>query len=61
MALPASGSDGNGYSLCKQLNHTVTEIFPGLVKLKLESNILKSVDGVKFVGTAGIYIDNKQY
>ncbi len=59
MALPASGSDGNGYSLCKQLNHTVTEIFPGLVKLKLESNILKSVDGVKFVGTAGIYIDNK--
>ncbi len=59
MALPASGSDGNGYSLCKKLNHTVTDIFPGLVKLKLESNILKSVDGVKFVGRAGIYTDNK--
>src|SRR5690554_3679313 len=59
MALPASGSDGNGYSLSKKLSHTVTDIFPGLVKLKLESNILKSVDGVKFVGRVGIYIDNK--
>jgi len=59
MALPASGSDGNGYSLCKKLNHTITDVFPGLVKLKLDSNILKSVDGVKFVGIAGIYVDNR--
>lgn len=59
MALPASGSDGNGYSLCKKLGHSITDIFPGLVKLKLESDILKAVDGVKFVGTAGIYVDNK--
>ncbi len=59
MALPSSGSDGNGYSLCKKLGHRVTEIFPGLVQLKLESNFLKSLDGVKFLGLAGIYIDNK--
>ncbi|NLY84861.1 MAG: NAD(P)/FAD-dependent oxidoreductase [Tissierellia bacterium] len=59
MALPASGSDGNGYSLCKKLNHTITDVFPGLVKLKLDSNILKSVDGVKFLGIAGIYVDNR--
>ena len=58
-ALPASGSDGNGYSLCKKLNHKVTHIFPGLVQLKLESNLLKALDGVKFDGTAGIYIDDK--
>ncbi len=59
MALPSSGSDGNGYSLCKKLGHTITEVFPGLVQLKLESNFLKSLDGVKFLGRAGIYIDNR--
>ena len=35
MAMPVSGSDGNGYSLVKSLGHTVTEVFPGLVQLKL--------------------------
>ncbi|WP_353097560.1 NAD(P)/FAD-dependent oxidoreductase [Tissierella praeacuta] len=59
MALPSSGSDGNGYGLCKKLGHTITEVFPGLVQLKLESKFLKSLDGVKFLGEAGIYIDNK--
>ncbi|WP_312907561.1 NAD(P)/FAD-dependent oxidoreductase [Tissierella praeacuta] len=59
MALPSSGSDGNGYNLCKKLGHTITEIFPGLVQLKLESKFLRALDGVKFLGVAGIYIDNK--
>lgn len=59
MALPSSGSDGNGYTLCKKLGHTVTETFPGLVQLKLESPYLKQLDGVKFLGLAEIYIDNR--
>lgn len=59
MALPASGSDGNGYNLCKRLGHSITGIFPGLVQLKLESDYLKALNGVKFLGTAAIYIDNK--
>ena len=59
MALPSSGSDGSGYTICKKLGHTITDIFPGLVQLKLESKFLKSLDGVKFFGIAGIYIDNK--
>lgn len=59
MALPSSGSDGNGYTLCKKLGHTATEIFPGLVQLKLESPYLKQLDGVKFVGKAEAYIDNR--
>ncbi|WMM25446.1 NAD(P)/FAD-dependent oxidoreductase [Tissierella sp. MB52-C2] len=59
MALPSSGSDGNGYTICKKLGHTITDVFPGLVQLKLESSLLKSIDGVKFPGMAGIYIDNK--
>ncbi|MFA5576452.1 MAG: NAD(P)/FAD-dependent oxidoreductase [Tissierellaceae bacterium] len=56
MSLPASGSDGNGYTLGKKLNHKITDVFPGLVQLKLESNLLKSMDGVKFLGRAGVYL-----
>ena len=55
MAMPVSGSDGSGYSISKSLGHTVTDIFPGLVQLKLDGNIFKQVNGVKFIGKAGIY------
>lgn len=58
MAMPASGSDGNGHSILKKLSHTTTDVFPGLVQLKLEGNIFKQVNGVKLVGTAGVYHNN---
>lgn len=58
MAMPVSGSDGSGYSIAKSLGHTVTPIYPGLVQLKLEGNIFKQVNGVKFVGIAGVYHKN---
>lgn len=59
MALPSSGSDGNGYNLCKRLGHTTIETFPGLVQLKLQGDYFKQINGVKFVGLAGVYVDNK--
>jgi hypothetical protein len=59
MAMPVSGSDGNGYSIVKRLGHSVTDVFPGLVQLKLEGSIFKQGNGVKFIGTAGIYDRNK--
>lgn len=59
MALPNSGSDGNGYTLCQKLGHNLVDVFPGLVQLELEGNIFKSLSGTKFLGRAGIYIDNK--
>lgn len=58
MAMPVSGSDGSGYTIAKSLGHSVTDIFPGLVQLKLEGNIFKQVNGVKFIGVAGIYAKN---
>ena len=51
-AMPSTGSDGNGYELSKQLGHSITAVFPGLVQIKLEENFLKQIDGVKIVGTA---------
>lgn len=59
MAMPVSGSDGNGYSLAKSFGHSIVDIFPGLVQLKLEGNIFKQIDGVKFLGVSRLYSNNK--
>lgn len=59
MAMPASGSDGNGYNLLKSIGHSTTDIFPGLVQLNLKGNIFKQITGVKFPGVAGLYYKGK--
>ena len=59
MASPNTGSDGNGYALCKSFGHTIVDVFPGLVQLKLEGNLFNQLDGVKFVGTASLYQDKR--
>jgi hypothetical protein len=53
-AMPASGSDGSGFELARQLGHTVVDPFPALVQLKLEGGFFKQVEGLKFTGTAEI-------
>ena len=59
MALPNSGSDGNGYKLCQDLGHTSIDIVPGLVQIHLEGSHFKRLNGTKFVGKAELYIDGK--
>lgn len=58
-AMPSTGSDGNGFELAGKLGHTIVDIFPGLVQLKLEGSFFKQIEGVKFVGTAEILDNNK--
>ncbi len=60
-AMPASGSDGNGYDLAKRLGHHIVDIFPALTQLRLEGDFFKQIQGVKFVGTAEILSDKKTY
>ncbi len=47
MAMPKTGSDGSGYNLAKKLGHNITEIYPSIVKLKLESPYLRHLEGIK--------------
>lgn len=58
MAMPQSGSDGNGYKLVERYGHKKTKIFQGLVQLKLEGNIFKSIKGVKVLGKVSLYSNN---
>lgn len=56
---PNLGSDGYGYKLAQGFGHTIVEPFPALVQLKLKSDFLKQIQGVKFDGTAQIVVDGK--
>ncbi len=55
---PKTGSDGSGYKLAKSFGHTIICPVPGIVQLKLDYPYLKALSGVKFNGTASIFIDN---
>ena len=46
-ASPKTGSDGNGYILAKNFNHTIIEPFPALVQLKTTGSFLKTWSGVR--------------
>lgn len=56
---PKTGSDGSGYSLARQLGHSIISPVPALVQLKLSYNKLKALSGVKFDGFAEIFINDK--
>lgn len=58
-SLPASGSDGSGYSLAKNLGHNIVNTVPSLVQLKLDYKNLKALSGIKLNGVAEVYVDSK--
>ena len=53
-AMPVSGSNGDGFRLAQKQGHTIKEVFPALVPLKLEGRFFKSINGVKIIGTADV-------
>ena len=56
--MPSTGSDGNGFELA-ELGHSITDIFPALMQLKLEGSFFNQIQGVKFIGTAEVLHGNK--
>ncbi|QGU96673.1 aminoacetone oxidase family FAD-binding enzyme [Clostridium bovifaecis] len=56
---PNTGSDGSGFTLAKKLGHNIIEPIPALVQLKLNYKKLKALSGVKFEGSAEVFINNK--
>lgn len=41
------GSDGSGYTLLKNLGHSINKVYPGLVQLKCDENYFKEIKGVR--------------
>lgn len=59
MAMPLTGSNGSGYDIAKSFNHRITDVFPALVKLKLDSPYLKHLAGVKIDSEISLVIDGE--
>ncbi len=58
-ASPQLGSAGNGYTLAKQLGHTVTPLYPALTILKTPPEYVKSLKGMRSHVTATLKCNGK--
>jgi hypothetical protein len=45
---PDTGSTGDGLDMAKKLGHTITELTPGLVPLKVKESLVKDLRGLSF-------------
>ncbi len=43
---PSSGSTGDGYRIASKMNHTITDIKPGLVSFNVDDFLLRSLSGL---------------
>ena len=43
---PSTGSTGDGYRIASRMNHTITDIKPGLVSFNVDDFLLKSLSGL---------------
>ncbi len=57
-AAPKTGSDGNGYTLAKQLGHSLRSLNPSLVQLKGQDHYYKEWEGVRSEARLSLYIDD---
>lgn len=58
-AAPATGSDGSGYDLAKQLGHRLIPVLPALVQLRCEGSFFKAVAGVRVNGSVAIWTEGE--
>ena len=58
---PATGSTGDGYKLSRDLGHSITGIFPGLVPLEVEGDICSDLQGLSLKNVKlQVWIDAKK-
>lgn len=58
-SMPASGSDGTAFKILKEHGIKVTDLYPALTQLKLDSKYLKHLSGTKVIGEAKLIRDGK--
>lgn len=58
-SMPSSGSDGSAFKMLRENGHTITNLYPALTQLKLDSKYLKHLSGVKVVGEARLIRNGK--
>lgn len=57
-ASPKTGSDGIGYKICEDFNHTIIKVLPSLVQLRAKGAFLKLWEGIRADCKVMLYEDN---
>ena len=58
-SMPLTGSNGSGLELARKLGHRITEVFPALVKIRIDSPYLKQLTGVKISTQVDLLVDER--
>lgn len=58
-AYPKTGSDGSGYILCKNFNHSISDVAPALTSIKSDDKVLKELSGVRAECRISLYENDK--
>lgn len=56
---PKTGSDGIGYKIAKDFNHTITKLYPSLVSLITNTGYENKWAGKRVHGTVSLFINDK--
>ena len=57
---PTTGSTGDGYKIAKSMNHTLTQIKPGLVSFETDDFLLTTLSGMVLEGVEVAFKDKKK-
>lgn len=57
LAAPAFGCDGSGFELLKRHGHVCSPLFPALVQIRTETDLVRGLAGIKFDGSARLRIN----
>lgn len=57
---PTTGSTGDGYKIAKTLNHSLTQIKPGLVSFEIDDFLLTTLSGMVLEGVEVSFKDKKK-
>lgn len=57
---PELGSNGSGFEIAEKLGHTITELIPSIVQLKVEKCQVKGLQGIKVDTTVTAYGNGKK-
>lgn len=49
------GSDGSGFAIMEGLGHHCTALYPAMVQMNTETELVKAAKGIKFEGKASLY------
>ncbi len=59
-ASPSLGSNGSGYQLAQSFGHRLSKLYPSLVQIKTETDLIRSLKGIKLDANVLLEVGNKK-